>query len=66
MTHFSIVHARTINTQMVSFDLKKIVSLPSSDSYMLQNHEAGLNYIKKDKKDVSLPNDAISHRHTKT
>ena len=46
MTHFSIVHATSINTQIVSFDLNEIVSLPSSDSYMLQNHEAGLNYIK--------------------
>ena len=52
MTHFSIVHATTINTQMVSFDLNEIVSLPSSDSYMLQNHEAGLNYTKNDKKDM--------------
>ena len=31
---------------------------------MLQNHEAGLNYIKNDKKrHVSLPNDAISHKY---
>ena len=52
MTHFSVVDATTINTQMVSADLNENVSLPSSDSYMLQNHEAGLNYINNDLKDM--------------
>ena len=52
MAHFSVVHAATINIQMVSFDLNEIVSLPSRDSYMLQNHEAGVNYIKNDVKDM--------------
>ena len=39
-----------IITEMVSSDLNEIFSLHSSDSYMLQNHEAGLNYIKMIKK----------------
>ena len=46
MTHFSFVHVITINAQIVRVHLNETVRLPTSDSYMLQNHEAGLNYIK--------------------
>ena len=48
-------HNIDIEHRFVSADKnEKFVSLPTSDSYMLRNHEAGLSYIKNPQKTYEL------------